>query len=76
MYDSFCLQLKILNTPSHSQHSHPKYRAALHKKMPCLFCDDDRYSGDNVSQASAMTTISQPEKKPEAWLWLIWTYHK
>lgn len=45
--------------------SHPKYRAALEKQMPCLFCKTESAAGDTVSQASAMTTISE-QKKPDA----------
>jgi len=32
--------------------SHPKYRAAMEKKIPCLACKNDDYHGDNSSSAT------------------------
>nr|BAQ54909.1 opsin, long-wavelength sensitive type [Ischnura asiatica] len=37
--------------------SHPKYRAALYQKFPCLSCTSDS-SDDSHSQASGATTVS------------------
>jgi len=45
--------------------SHPKYKAALEKKLPCLACKgEEQYSSDNGSVAT--TQSDQPEKTGSA----------
>jgi len=45
--------------------SHPKYRAALEKKMPCLSCASEDHSGDAVSVSTVQS--EQPiTEKPES----------
>ncbi|XP_042894059.1 rhodopsin-like [Penaeus japonicus] len=42
--------------------SHPKYRAALEKKLPCLVCD----GRDNVSDVGSVSTVETSEKTENA----------
>ncbi|XP_037785742.1 rhodopsin-like [Penaeus monodon] len=43
--------------------SHPKYRAALEKKLPCLACTGE---GDNVSDVGSVSTVETSEKAESA----------
>jgi r-opsin len=43
--------------------SHPKYRAALEKKLPCLSCTSEDHSSDSVSVTT--TQSEQPAEKSE-----------
>ncbi len=45
--------------------SHPKYRAALLKKYPCLACTSEPAEAEIMSQASHVTTAVL-EDKPSA----------
>nr|BAQ54745.1 opsin, long-wavelength sensitive type [Somatochlora uchidai] len=42
--------------------SHPRYRAALHEKLPFLSCASETTSSETQSQASAVTNVSNEEK--------------
>nr|QIW86029.1 opsin L18 [Neogonodactylus oerstedii] len=44
--------------------SHPKYRAALQKKLPCLACNTD--NGDNDTQSSATATAATEKAEESA----------
>ncbi|KAK7008556.1 Melanopsin [Halocaridina rubra] len=39
--------------------SHPKYRAAMEKKLPCLACNTD--NGDNISETASAATTEKAE---------------
>ncbi|XP_042221440.1 rhodopsin-like [Homarus americanus] len=43
--------------------SHPKYRTALEKKLPCLACNGDN---DNVSETASTSTTAAAEKTENA----------
>ncbi|XP_069990572.1 rhodopsin-like [Penaeus vannamei] len=42
--------------------SHPKYRAALEKKLPCLACNTEGREGGGSASGSAATTAKSNEK--------------
>lgn len=46
--------------------SHPKYRAALHKKIPCLSCTSEPDVSDSLSMTSTTTAISEDSSNKAA----------